>query len=290
MFSDIRGFTSYTARKGDRAAYELSRTHEVLLREEIEEQDGIVVKTMGDGIMAAFAELSSAVHAAVGIQKAIRKRNKELPAKSIDVGIGLASGTPIMTEADLIGNSVNLSQRVSSLAKGGQILATEAFTHDVLPSGGYRCIPLGELELKGLGTTSLYEIAWMAEVARLTDRNDRFTLVLTERGTLMAELPKKMRARLDNVTIGPRGAPVRTSAFPRGIARFTETMPDKAINAIEIAREQPINCVDISIDGNNVIMRVGEKEIPLGNVDINKAASFRDKLVQMKQELYPEQT
>jgi len=48
--------------------------------------------------------------------------------------------------------------------------------------------------------------------------------------------------------------------------------------------------VDISIDGNNVIMRVGEKEIPLGNVDINKAASFRDKLVQMKQELYPEQT
>ncbi len=276
MFSDIRGFTSYTARKGDRAAYELSRTHEVLLREEIEEQDGIVVKTMGDGIMAAFAELSSAVHAAVGIQKAIRKRNKELPAESIDVGIGLASGTPIMTEADLIGNSVNLSQRVSSLAKGGQILATEAFTHDVLPSGGYRCIPLGELELKGLGTTSLYEIAWMAEVARLTDRNDRFTLVLTENGTVVAEMAKEIRG----------DSPISPSLLQRGIALFSSRgMIDKSLNAAGIDREQPIDSVDLSIEGNEVTVSVGKRRTCLHDVDAAQAELFREKLVEMRSKL-----
>jgi len=37
LFSDLRGFTRYTARKGDRAAYELTRTHEEILRGRIDE-------------------------------------------------------------------------------------------------------------------------------------------------------------------------------------------------------------------------------------------------------------
>ena len=289
MFSDIRGFTSYTARKGDRAAYELSRTHEFLLREQIEEQDGVVVKTMGDGIMAGFAQLHSGVDAAIGIQKAIMKRNAERPSEPIDVGIGLASGTPIVTEADLIGNSVNMAQRVSSLAKGGQILATEQFTQEALPAFGYRYIPLGKRELKGLGAVRLYEVAWMAEVARLTDRNDRFTLVLTERGTLVAELAKGLHSHTKSTAATRDKAPSR-SILQRGITRFTQAMLDKSIAAVGIAREQPIDRVDLSINGDKVIVRVGKKEVYLRNVDIDKAASFRDKLVQMRRELYPEQT
>ncbi len=287
MFSDIRGFTSYTARKGDRAAYELSRTHEFLLREQIEEQDGVVVKTMGDGIMAGFAQLHSGVDAAIGIQKAIMKRNAERPSEPIDVGIGLASGTPIVTEADLIGNSVNMAQRVSSLAKGGQILATEQFTQEALPALGYRYISLGKRELKGLGAVRLYEVAWMAEVARLTDRNDRFTLVLTERGTLVAELAKGLHSHSKNTAATRDKAPSR-SILQRGITRFTQAMLDKSIAAVGIAREQPIDRVDLSISGDKVIVRVGKKEVYLRNVDINQAASFRDKLVQMRRELYPE--
>ncbi len=289
MFSDIRGFTSYTAREGDRAAYELSRTHDFLLREQIEEQNGIVVKTMGDGIMAAFAELRSGVNAAIGIQKAIRKRNAEHPSEPIDVGIGLASGTPIVTEADLIGNSVNTSQRVSSLAKGGQVLATEQFTKEALPAFGYRYIPLGKRELKGLGAVRLYEVAWMAEVARLTDRNDRFTLVLTEGGMLVAELAKGLHSHAEN-TATTRDRLPSPSILQRGIARFTQAILDKSIAAVGIAREQPIDRVDLSIDGDRVIVRVGKKEIYLRNVDINQAASFRAKLVQMRRELYPENT
>ena len=282
MFSDIRGFTSYTARKGDRAAYNLSRTHDLLLREQIEERDGIVVKTLGDGIMAAFAELPRAVDAAIAIQRRIRQQNAEHPSEAIDVGIGLASGTPIVTESDLIGNSVNLSQRVSSLAKGGQILTTEQFAREEVPNSSVRFIPLGKRDLKGVGPVLLYEIMWMAEVARLTDRDDRFTLLLTERGTLVAELAKGIRPRTTDA--------VRGSALQRGIAKLTQAMLDKSIAGVGIAREQPIDRVNISIDGDRVIVRVGKKEIHLRNVDIDQAASFRDKLVQMREELYPEKT
>ena len=280
MFSDIRGFTSYTASRGDRAAYDLARAHDLLLREQIEERNGIVVRTLGDGIMAAFPELPRAVDAAVAIQRRIRERNAEYPMEPIDIGIGLESGTPVVTESDLIGNSVNLSQRVSGLAKGGQILTTEQFARAATPDSSARFIPLGKRDIKGVGAVLLYEIMWMAEVARLTDRDDRFTLLLTERGTLVAELAKGIRPHPDKDA-------VTISALQRGIARFTQALLDKSIAAVGIAREQPIDRVDISIDGERVIVRVGKKEIHLRNVDITQAASFRDKLVGMREELYP---
>ncbi|MCK4246854.1 adenylate/guanylate cyclase domain-containing protein, partial [Candidatus Bipolaricaulota bacterium] len=125
MFSDIRGFTSYTARRGDHAAYQLSQLHTALLKERIEEQDGFIVKTLGDGIMAAYPSATKSIQAAVNIQQEIRERNKASSEDPIDIGIGLATGRPIMSNFDMIGHSVNVSQRVSSLAKGGQILVTE---------------------------------------------------------------------------------------------------------------------------------------------------------------------
>ncbi len=280
MFSDIRGFTSYTARKGDRAAYNLSRAHDLLLRERIEEGNGIVVKTLGDGIMAAFPELSSAVEAAIAIQRRIRERNAKDPSEVIDVGIGLASGTPIVTESDIIGNSVNLSQRVSSLAKGGQILTTEEFAREATGAPGARFIPLGERELKGVGRIPLYEVMWMAEVARLTDRDDRLTLLLTERGTLVAKMAKEVRAA------DRRSG--RASILQRGIARVSRAVLDKSLASAGIAREQPIDRVDIAVDGDRVSILIGKKEICLHNVDNAEAVAFRDKLVQMRKELYPE--
>ncbi|HHR86002.1 MAG TPA: adenylate/guanylate cyclase domain-containing protein [Candidatus Acetothermia bacterium] len=289
MFSDIREFTSYTAREGDRAAYELSHIHETILREQIEERDGIVVKTMGDGIMAAFAELSPAVHSAIEIQRAIRQRNAEHPRELIDIGIGLASGTPIMTEADLIGHSVNLSQRVSSLAKGGQILTTKEFAQETLPEKECHYIALGKRELKGLGALHLYEVTWMSEVARLTDRDDNLTLILTDRGTIVAELSKEMHAQIDNAISHLEHGSTDgrlSSLLQRGIARFTRTMIDKSLNAAGIAREQSVDAIDLSIDRDQVVMHAGRKPIRLNGVDIAEAAAFREKMIEMKKKLH----
>ena len=79
MFSDIRGFSSYTVEKGDEAAYHLSQLHTTLLRERIEGHGGVLVKTLGDGIMGAFAEPAESINAAVTIQRSIRTRNQGTP-------------------------------------------------------------------------------------------------------------------------------------------------------------------------------------------------------------------
>lgn len=288
MFSDIRGFTSYTARRGDQAAYNLSKTHDSLLREQIDRENGIVVKTMGDGIMAAFADLSSAVHAAVAIHRAVREPGAEHPKELVDIGIGLASGTPIMTDADLIGHSVNLSQRVCSVAKGGQILVTEEFAHDVTLPDDCHLLRLGKRKLKGLDNIALYEVEWIGELARLSDQDDMFNLILTERGTLAIELAKNIQANIDNAVV-QLGSKVMNEDFSsllqRGIAKFTQAIVTKALAASGIEREQPIDEVDISVDDDEVTVHIGSKPIRLNGVDPSRARAFRDKVIEARSRL-----
>lgn len=288
MFSDIRGFTSYTARKGDHAAYRLSQLHETLLKEKIEEREGIIVKTMGDGIMAAFTRPSEGIKAAVKIQREIRSHNKGSPKEPIDVGIGLASGTPIMTEIDLIGHSVNLSQRISSLAKGGQILVTKK-VKDLTPlEKGLHYLSLGERELKGLGTERIYEVAWMAECCRLSDAENHLTLVLTERGTIVVELAKELQDEIKGAleelkTSEEEGA--FAALLQRAIAGFTQKVIDKSLNTFGVAREQALDQIDLSLHGTDLIAKLGRKKLSLKGVDPNAAAVFLKKLDEVKQRL-----
>jgi class 3 adenylate cyclase len=293
MFSDIRGFTSYTAKKGDQAAYKLSRVHDALLREQVEEKNGIVVKTLGDGIMAAFAELTPAVHAAVAIHRAIRKRNQEQRKELIDIGIGLANGAPIMTDADLIGHSVNLSQRICSMAKGGQILVTEKFAHETNPPHGCHFVSLGRRGLKGLDDVSLYELQWMEELARLSDRDDMFTLILTQRGTLAVKLAKNIQAHVDNAVVQLGTIADNedfSSRLQKAVAKFTQAIISKSLPAAGIEREQPLDDVDLLVNGDEVVLTIGKKPIRLHGVDSTKAEQFRDKMMEMRNKLRLKQT
>lgn len=288
MFSDIRGFTSYTARKGDHAAYRLSQLHETLLKEKIEEREGIIVKTMGDGIMAAFTKPSEGIKAAVKIQQEIRSRNKGSPEEPIDVGIGLASGTPIMTELDLIGHSVNLSQRISSLAKGGQILTTKKVRDSTPLAEGLHYLSLGERELKGLEAEHIYEVAWMAECCRLSDRENHMTLVLTERGTVVVELAKELqdeiKGALEELKTSEE-AGVFAALWQRAIAGFTKKLIDKSLGAFGVAREQALDQIDLSLHGSDLVAKLGRRKLSLKGVDYKAATVFMKKIDEIKQRL-----
>ncbi len=264
MFSDIRGFTLYTAREGDRAAWRLARLHETLLRDEIEGRNGLFVKTLGDGAMAAFAKLRDGIAAAVAIQRAIREANKRSDSQPIDVGIGLASGTPVMTETDLFGHSVNLAQRLSAMAKGGQILVTKKIKEAVPLEEGLRYIPLGRREIKGLGEEEIYEVAWMAELFRISDSHDRITIVLTARGTVVVELAKGMR----------RGkSDKRTRICP--LLRLRKCAADAPP---QVRREHPVDEVRADLRRRTLTLHLGRKVIHLRGVDPEKAREFIERI------------
>lgn len=263
MFSDIRGFTLYTAKEGDRAAWRLARLHETLLRDEIEGHNGLFVKTLGDGVMAAFAKLRDGITAAVAIQRAIREANEQPGNRPIDVGIGLASGTPVMTETDLFGNSVNMAQRLSAMAKGGQILVTKKVKEAVPLKEGLRYIPLGRREIKGLGEEEIYEVAWMAELFRISDAHDRITLVLTARETVVVELAKGMHRG----SSGKKSGVCSLLSFLRLRKGDSEPPP-------RVRREHPVDEVRAELRRRTLTLHLGRKAIHMHGVEPEKAREF----------------
>lgn len=135
MFTDIKGSTALYDRLGDSAAYGLVRNHFEVLFEKIAENDGVVVKTIGDSVMASFKQPVDGVKAALAIQQSFRLINERQALQDeILVKIGLHSGSTIMVNLnnriDYFGQTVNMAARVQSSADGGEVLVSEAVRRD----------------------------------------------------------------------------------------------------------------------------------------------------------------
>ena len=278
LFSDIRGFSTYAAEKGDRAAFRLTQLHEGILKDRISEY-GILVKSLGDGVMAAFETPTLAIQAAVSIQQAFRERNAENPEDPIDVGIGIAAGTPVMTDIDFIGHSVNLAQRLSGQAKSGQIIVPASLQAGTSLPEGLHFIPMGERVLKGMGSEVLVEVVWIREVARISDALDQITLILTERGTIVVELAKDAKQEVrDAMEQLQRARAEEDGAFSaflqRSIARFTKRLIGLPFSAFRIAREQDVSKLKLSLRGNTLSIGTTDGTFALRGVDSQGAQEF----------------
>jgi class 3 adenylate cyclase len=281
LFSDIRGFSAYAAEMGDRAAFRLTQLHEGILKDCILEY-GILVKSLGDGVMAAFETPALAISAAVSIQKAFRKRNRENADDPIDVGIGIAAGTPVMTDIDFIGHSVNLAQRLSGQAKSGQILVPASLRLGTELQEGLRFIPMGERVLKGLGAESLAEVGWIEEVGRISDGPDQVTLVLSREGTLMVELAKDakqdVRDALEKLQRARSDEEGTVSALlQRLMARFTKRLIGPPFSSQRIAREQPVAGVSFSMRGSALTVQTPDAAFTLKGIDALDAKVFLER-------------
>jgi len=91
MFTDIQGYTRLTETEGEVYSADLRKKHDAILKEEIEKGSrGLIVKFIGDAIMAVFAEPSSAVECALDIQNALREFNKR-NTQLHDINVRIAS-------------------------------------------------------------------------------------------------------------------------------------------------------------------------------------------------------
>lgn len=126
MFTDIEGFTELTEEKGETYVHKLHEQHDKILVNIIEkDQTGIVIKFIGDSIMAVFSEPTSAVEKALLIQESLNEFNESnSESENIKVRIGLHMGQTVIENkmaTDLFGRHVNRASRIESLADGGHI-------------------------------------------------------------------------------------------------------------------------------------------------------------------------
>ncbi|MBM7649485.1 hypothetical protein JOC78_002438 [Bacillus ectoiniformans] len=165
LFTDLKGSTSLYENIGDAKAYQQVYRHFDYLRKWISANNGAVVKTIGDSVMAAFYRPKDAVKAALEIQGNL----KESQVKEMAIKIGLYTGPAIVVNAndllDYFGHTVNMAARIQQQSQGHDVVVsykewTEEYEQSV--STFYAC----EMEVF---RASLLGIQDEVELIRLTN-------------------------------------------------------------------------------------------------------------------------
>lgn len=125
LFADVAGSTRLYDAFGDAQAKLLIDECIAVMRTAVERAGGYVVKTIGDEVMSVMPDAERALAAAVDIQY------KMLDLAAVEghqrmVRIGFHAGFVIEVAGDVFGDTVNMAARMTSLAKGGQIMTTGA--------------------------------------------------------------------------------------------------------------------------------------------------------------------
>jgi adenylate cyclase len=143
LFADIRGFTRLSEHAPAEQVVQLLNRYFTAMSEIVLKHGGTVDKFIGDGLMALFGaphvtpdDAAGAISAAVEMQDAMKKISADLAAGGlgeVSIGIGLHTGEATVgyigserrSEYTAIGDTVNVSSRLESHAKAGEILLSE---------------------------------------------------------------------------------------------------------------------------------------------------------------------
>jgi len=150
LFTDIEGSTRLWAEHPQAMGAALAR-HEAILREAITANRGVVFKTVGDAVCAAFASALDAVLAALAGQRALRAEPWGATGP-LHVRMALHTGVVEARASDYVGLPLSRVARILEAGHGGQILfsrATQELVRDELPP---------EIALRDLGAHCLKDL------------------------------------------------------------------------------------------------------------------------------------
>jgi DNA-binding SARP family transcriptional activator/class 3 adenylate cyclase/ABC-type glycerol-3-phosphate transport system substrate-binding protein len=148
LIADLRGYTSYSDARGDRAAVEVAGRFLAIARESVEAHAGTVVEVRGDEVLAVFDSAREALRASLDIQASVTGQPAE--HQMLGVGIGLDAGEAIPLGEGYRGRALNLAARLCARARAGEILVSSELVHLAGAVEGVRFEDRGAVRLKGL--------------------------------------------------------------------------------------------------------------------------------------------
>jgi class 3 adenylate cyclase/tetratricopeptide (TPR) repeat protein len=162
LFTDVVGSTARRSQLGDAVADVLDTEHERLLAGVIAASHGVVVKGLGDGIMAAFDSAADAIAAGIGLQQAVAVENRTAPdSRHTVIRVGLSAGDVTVDGDDYRGTPVVEAARLCAAANPGQVLCSELVRMLARSRTDASFVDVGTMELKGLGEPlAVCEVAW----------------------------------------------------------------------------------------------------------------------------------
>ncbi len=124
VFTDIVGFTEFTAVQGDAAANALLSVQETIVDQELP-NGARVVKELGDGLMLWFPEAQTALTTCLSLFERFERYSQET-LQPLWVRMGLHWGRQTLRRDDLIGHDVNLASRIADQAGPSELLLSQA--------------------------------------------------------------------------------------------------------------------------------------------------------------------
>jgi adenylate cyclase len=154
LFSDLADSTRLYGDIGDSLAFRVVQDHFEVLERAIVARGGIVVKTIGDAVMASFPDEDAAVGAGVDILAAFGpfRAGGEARART-DIKIGVYAGPCYVVTAngilDYFGQTVNTAARLQGVAASGELVVEARLAARARALGG-SVGPAARVELKGV--------------------------------------------------------------------------------------------------------------------------------------------
>ncbi len=148
LFTDIVDSTLLWETNPTAMQAALSR-HDHLVQSAVEANGGTVIKGLGDGFIAAFAEASLAAQAAMAAQQAILA--SDWSPVELRVRMVVDTGEVERRGGDLFGTAMNRGSRLLNAGHGGQILLSDDAQKALTRDAGTQVKSLGEHRFRGLG-------------------------------------------------------------------------------------------------------------------------------------------
>lgn len=109
----------------------------------VEREGGTFIRSKGDDVLAIFTDPGAALEASLAML------SQKISGSPLAVHVGASFGNVIRARDDIFGDSVNTAARLSSMAKPGELLASDSFVERLAETDRRRMRPLDTITFKG---------------------------------------------------------------------------------------------------------------------------------------------
>ena len=140
FFSDLTASTQLYSTVGDAAAFKLVQDHFDVVIAKIEQHHGTLVKTIGDAVMAVYADEMDGLRACLAILRDFEDFRRAHPNNALThIKLGLYAGPCYAVTAnrilDYFGQSVNIAARLQAEARSGELILEASFADQAIAAG-----------------------------------------------------------------------------------------------------------------------------------------------------------
>ncbi|MEO8856047.1 MAG: adenylate/guanylate cyclase domain-containing protein, partial [Burkholderiaceae bacterium] len=167
VFADLMGSTGVFETIGSVRASRVVTQMTHWIGEIVTQNQGQVIKTLGDGLLAVFPHAPDAINAVVALQRTHQKRLAGLGnANTMPIRIGVARGDVEFVAGDCFGDAVNVASRLCDMTGPHQIWTNSSALEEAIEIDGVRFRPLGPIAIRGRAEPcAAFQLEWHENIS-----------------------------------------------------------------------------------------------------------------------------